>query len=179
MNIDIKPYSLNAKRHPDKQVELIADSIIRFGWQQPIVVDANNEIIVGHGRYLAWKLKHTEMDEPWVTNNEGITLNGKQGKELTEYEVKAYRLADNKIAESDWDMDLVIEELDELDSVLAKLTGFDLSAELADLDEEKELTEAAVEEAYEVIVTCKDEAEQEEVYNKLTKQGLSCRVLTL
>lgn len=50
---EIKPYPKNAKLHPAEQVELIAKSIKRFGWQQPIVVDKDHTIIVGHGRWLA------------------------------------------------------------------------------------------------------------------------------
>lgn len=123
----IQPYADNAKKHPEKQVKMIADSIKRFGWQQPIVVDKNGIIIVGHGRYQAWT-KHPEgMDEPWITNNEGVTISGKQGRELTAKEVKAYRLADNKLNESDWDLELAIEELKDIDDpALQELTGFDM-----------------------------------------------------
>ena len=49
----VKPYGLNAKKHDDKQVDGIINSIQRFGWDQPIVVDANGEVIKGHGRRLA------------------------------------------------------------------------------------------------------------------------------
>lgn len=125
--MNIQPYADNAKKHPEKQVKMIADSIKRFGWQQPIVVDKNGIIIVGHGRYQAWT-KHPEgMDEPWITNNEGVTISGKQGRELTAKEVKAYRLADNKLNESDWDLELAIEELKDIDDpALQELTGFDM-----------------------------------------------------
>jgi DNA modification methylase len=125
--MNIQPYADNAKKHPEKQIQLIANSIQRFGWQQPIVVDKNGIIIVGHGRYTAWQ-KHPEgMDEPWVTDNEGNTISGKQGRELTAKEVKAYRLADNKLNESDWDLELAIEELKDIDDpALQELTGFDM-----------------------------------------------------
>ena len=67
------------------------------------------------------------MDIPWVTDNEGNTLQGKQGKELTKTEVKSYRLADNKLNESDWDLELAIEELHDIDDpALQELTGFDM-----------------------------------------------------
>lgn len=138
---NITPYDKNAKKHPDKQVELIAKSIKRFGWQQPIVVDNKGTIIVGHGRYIAWQ-KHGEgMDEPWITDNEGNTIQGKQGKKLTVKEVKAYRLADNKINESDWDMDLVVEELKELDELIP-LTGFDTDLLIKPEEKDDEVPEA-------------------------------------
>lgn len=109
---DIKPYPKNAKQHPKKQVGQIAASIKEFGFNQPIVVDKNNVIIVGHGRYEAAKLLGL-TDVPVVQ------------VDLTEEQAKAYRLADNKLNESDWDMDLVIEELKELSEPMQELTGFD------------------------------------------------------
>lgn len=109
---DIKPYAKNAKKHPDKQVKQIAASIKEFGFNQPIVVDSDNVVIVGHGRLGAAKL--LGLNEVPV-----ITVN------LTEEQAKAYRLADNKLNESDWDMDLVIGELKELSEPMLDLTGFD------------------------------------------------------
>jgi len=53
---DIKPYSKNAKKHPKRQIEQIAASIKEFGFNQPIVVDKDNTLIVGHGRVEAAKL---------------------------------------------------------------------------------------------------------------------------
>mgnify|MGYP001603397501 FL=1 len=52
---EVKLYPKNSKKHPDKQLKQIANSLKRFGWRQPIVVDKNDEIIVGHGRWLAYK----------------------------------------------------------------------------------------------------------------------------
>jgi ParB-like chromosome segregation protein Spo0J len=52
-NMEIKPYTKNAKKHPKKQVEQVANSIKEFGMNQPIVVDKQGVIIVGHGRYGA------------------------------------------------------------------------------------------------------------------------------
>ncbi len=140
--INIQPYPDNAKKHPDKQVEMIAKSIKRFGWQQPIVVDKQGIIIVGHGRYQAY-IKHPEgMDEPWITDNEGNTISGKQGRELTAKEVKAYRLADNKLNESDWDLEITIEELHDIDDpALQELTGFDMDLLLEPEEKDDEVPE--------------------------------------
>lgn len=56
MKLDlIKPYKNNAKRHTPIQIQKIADSINAFGFNQPLVVDKDNVIIVGHGRYEAAK----------------------------------------------------------------------------------------------------------------------------
>ena len=109
---NIKPYEKNAKKHPKKQVEQIAKSIKEFGFNQPIVIDKKGVIIVGHGRYEAAKLLGLS-DVPVIE------------VELTEEQVKAYRLADNKLNESEWEMDLVIEELKGLSEEMLDLTGFD------------------------------------------------------
>ena len=112
--MEITPYPKNAKKHPKKQVEQVAASIKEFGMNQPIVVDKQGVIIVGHGRYEA--LKHLG----WEIKDEYIKV-----VDLTEEQAKSYRLADNKLNESDWDMDLVIEELKELTEPMLDLTGFD------------------------------------------------------
>ena len=108
----IKPYPKNAKKHPKKQVEQIANSIKEFGFNQPIVVDKQGTIIVGHGRYEAAKL--LQMESVPVVE-----------LDISEEKAKAYRLADNKLNESDCEMQLVIDELMEMDEYLVGLTGFD------------------------------------------------------
>src|SRR3990167_11218128 len=108
--VEIRPYPKNAKKHHDSQLKQIAASIKEFGWQQPIVVDKEGVIIVGHGRWFAYEKFKDEMDLPKPEI--------KQAGNLTKQQVKAYRLADNKLNESDWDMGLVIEELKSLDENL-------------------------------------------------------------
>jgi len=98
------PYTNNAKSHPDSQVKKIASSIKNYGWDQPIVVDADNEIIKGHGRLQAAEL--LELDAVPVIKR----------KDLTDAEAKAARIADNKTSESAWDDELLSIEV-------ASLTG--------------------------------------------------------
>lgn len=120
----IRPYPANAKKHPKKQVEQIANSIKEFGFNQPIVTDEDGIIVVGHGRYEAAKL---------LTLDTVPVLKIK----LTEEQARSYRLADNKLNESDWDMKLVIDELKELSLPMLDLTGFsrDLILENDDKDD--------------------------------------------
>ena len=112
----ITPYSLNAKKHPKKQIEQVANSIKEFGMNQPIVVDKFGVIIVGHGRYEACKSLGWSEEE--IFKHVKIV-------DLTEEQAKAYRLADNKLNESDWDMELVLQELKGLSEDMFALTGFD------------------------------------------------------
>jgi len=115
----IRPYLKNAKLHSKKQIAQVAKSIERYGFIQPLVVDENNECVIGHCR-LASALSLNLKKIPVL-----------QLKNLTTEEIKALRLLDNKLNESDWDMDLVIEELKDLSPEVLEFTGFssDLIAE--------------------------------------------------
>jgi len=112
----IKPYERNAKKHPEEQVQHIANSLKRFGWKQPLVVDKDGVVVVGHGRLLAAK-KLGLKSVPCVCADD-----------LTEAEIKAFRLADNKTNESAWDdelLDLELDELAELDDIDMSDYGFE------------------------------------------------------
>lgn len=97
---EITPYKLNAKNHPESQILGIVESIKRFGFTQPIVVDKKNEIIIGHGRIEAAK-KLDLKEVPVVVMDS-----------LTEVEIKALRLIDNRIAETGWDSEMLKIDLD-------------------------------------------------------------------
>lgn len=121
----IEPYHKNQKKHPKKQIQQIADSITAFGFNQPIVVDGNGVIVVGHGRYEAAKILGM-VDVPVV-----------RLENLSEEEIKAYRLADNKLNESPWDMDLVVDELKDIAGagIDVSITGFESDILSKDPDE--------------------------------------------
>lgn len=119
---DLIPYEKNAKKHDKKQIANVAESIKRFGFAQPLAVDKDNVLIIGHCRLLA--AKQLKLREVPVVKME----------DLTEEEVRELRLLDNKLNESDWDMDLVAEEIGDLD-----FDGFDLDWGLAS-DEVEETT---------------------------------------
>lgn len=121
------PYARNARKIPEKAVEKVASSIAEFGFQQPLVVDKNGVIIVGHTRLLAAKKLGFETVPVHVA------------ADLTEGQVKAYRLMDNRShEEASWDFDLIAAELCDLQAfaVDLSLTGFD-AAELKDLMEQE------------------------------------------
>lgn len=97
------PYEHNAKQHPAEQVEHIANSIREFGFRQPIVVDADNVVVIGHGRLMAAKKLGLES-VPVV-----------RADDLTDEQIRALRLADNKTNESEWDFAELEAELAELE----------------------------------------------------------------
>ena len=110
------PYARNARKIPDKAVNKVAASIKEFGWRQPIVVDRENVIIVGHARLLAaQKLGLTQVPVHVADN-------------LTPAQVKAYWIMDNRShQETDWDVQLLGPEIAELKDLGCDLdlTGFD------------------------------------------------------
>lgn len=113
---ELIPYENNTKIHPPEQVEHIANSIKRFGWQQPIVIDKNKVVIIGHGRLLA--AKQMGLQEVPVV----------YADDLSEEDAQALRLADNKLNESPWDMSKLEEELAQLaiDGIDMSEFGFDV-----------------------------------------------------
>ena len=113
----IKPYDKNPRKIPDKAIGLVAQSIKNFGWQQPIVVDKQNIIVVGHNRYEAAKQL-------------GINKVPIQIADLNEEQAKAYRIADNRVnEETGWNYNFLQDELNVLmaKEVDLNLTGFSSS----------------------------------------------------
>jgi ParB-like chromosome segregation protein Spo0J len=136
---DVKPYELNAKNHDNVQIEKIAKSIKEFGFDQPIVVDADGVVIKGHGRRLA-AIKLGLATVPVVVR-----------ADLSPEAVRAARLADNRVAISDIDTEKLQQELasleydlkgifdsKELDFMDADLGEIDLAGFVDDLDNELE-----------------------------------------
>ena len=99
---EIIPYEKNPRKN-DEAVKYVAASIKEFGFKVPIVIDKNNVIVAGHTRYKA--SKKLGLDEvPCIIADD-----------LTDEQIKAYRLADNKVAEkAEWDFNLLGAELDDL-----------------------------------------------------------------
>ena len=114
----IVPYEKNAKLHPDDQVEHIANSIKTFGWVQPIVVDENNVVVIGHGRLAAAKKLHLDT-VPVVRRDD-----------LTEEQTRALRIVDNRVAKSKTDREMIAEELSSIIDIDMDLFGFDLDVDM-------------------------------------------------
>jgi hypothetical protein len=137
--MEIKHYEKNTKKHSDKQLEQLGKIIKEIGWRQPILVNQKGVIVTGHGRFMTYQKygEKLKLKEPWVMDDKGKTIMGAPDPHpLTKDQEKAYRIADNKVNESDWNMDLVISELKGLDMDLVSIAGFDLSKisdEFADL----------------------------------------------
>ena len=121
---EIKPYENNPRNNLDA-VNATANSIKEFGWQQPIVVDKDMVIIAGHTRYLAAKKLGYDTVPVVVASN------------LSDEQVRAYRLADNKTGElAEWDFKLLDTELQDILDIDMSDFGFEL-----DISEDEEVKE--------------------------------------
>lgn len=144
----IKVYPNNAKIHTAEQIEEIKKSIQEFGNNDPIAIDEKGFIIEGEGRYLAQK-------DMGLKEIEVIKLT-----HLSEEQKVAYMLVHNKLTMN---------------------TGFDIDILEEELENEVNTSSESsfnYKEQYGVIVICKNEEDQEKVYNKLLDQGYECKVVT-
>lgn len=123
---DLKTYGQNPRVISDQAVEAVASSIEEFGFKVPIIVDGNNVIVAGHTRREA--AEQLGMDEVPVIIAD----------DLSEEQVKAFRLADNKVAEfSDWDIGMLEEEISDLisDDFDMEQFGFEITRKLEETND--------------------------------------------
>lgn len=118
---DIKPYEGNAKKHDETQIANVMQSIKEFGIVQPLVVDKDNVLIIGHCRLIA--SKRLKLKEVPVVRLE----------DLSEDEAQKLRLLDNKLNESEWDFDLLAEQVPDLD-----FSEYEIDWELSDEEDTDE-----------------------------------------
>lgn len=118
---DIIPYEKNP-RNNDEAVKYVANSIKEFGFKVPIIIDKDNVIVAGHTRYKA-SLKLNLEEVPCIIADD-----------LSEEQIRAYRLADNKVSEkSTWDMALLEEELNQILNINMEDFDFDFAKDIEDI----------------------------------------------
>ena len=167
----ITPYDKNPRVNDDA-VDKVAASLKEFGFRQPIVVDKEGVVIVGHTRLKAAKQL-------------GMTKVPVHVADLKPEQARAYRVADNQTATlAGWDDELLYQEMLDIkdDGTDLDLLGFS-DDEIAELlghdDDENEPPEPAMPEIFQVVVECNNENHQRRVFDILEKEGIECRVLTL
>lgn len=150
---DIKPYEKNPRKN-DNAVKYVAESIKEFGFKVPLVIDRNGVIVAGHTRYKAAKQLKIKTVPCLVADD------------LTDEQVRAFRLADNKVAEqAEWDFDLLDDELAQILDIDMDAFGF-----LNDIDDK---TEEAIEDDYEINPPEEPKAKLGEIY-QLGRHRLMC-----
>ena len=167
------PYARNTRTHSEAQVAQIAGSIREFGFTNPVLIDAENGIIAGHGRVLAAQ-KLALGTVPCIRLSH-----------LTDTQRRAYIIADNKLAlNAGWDEELLGLELADLreDGFDLELTGFDSESIEAALnppgrDVVPEESGGNFTDQFAVTVICTDESHQKGIFERLTAEGLNCKVV--
>ena len=175
---DVVPYEKNPRLN-DQAVDAVASSIREFGFKVPIVVDSKGVVVSGHTRLKAAKTLGL-ADVPVIVADD-----------LADTKVKAFRLADNKVAElAEWDESLLIKELEELDDLNYDMGQFDFEFDLDDADGGGSDGDGSddigdipdninVMETFALNVIVKDEAEQAELYEEMLGRGYEVKVVSL
>jgi hypothetical protein len=111
---EVSPYERNPRKIPQKAVEIVAESLKRFGWQQPLVVDKDGVLVVGHTRMKAAQYLGLTKVPVVVAEN------------LTDREVEAYRIADNRTGDfTSWDLPELVEQLENLADDFSDVLGLE------------------------------------------------------
>lgn len=174
---DLKLDPANVRTHDRRNVEAISASLQRFGQQKPVVVDKDGVVIAGNGTVLAARqLGWTHL---------AVSRSDLRGAERT-----AFAIADNRTAElAAWDQEALAQQLralqedDSVDHLAAGFSDKEIDALVAEVD--KLADEAGAEaqreipECFQLVVECRNEEHQRELYERLTGEGLKCRLLML
>jgi ParB-like chromosome segregation protein Spo0J len=168
---DLHADPANARRHPQRNLDALMASLMRFGQQKPVVIDANNVVRAGNGTLAAAKALGWEE------------INAVRS-DLPAADLSAYAIADNRTAElAEWDPDLLHASMLGLDELELKSLGFDDADELARLCDqpidEPPGEPDSIANVFEVVVECRDESHQRELFDRLVATGEKCRVLTI
>jgi len=162
----LKEYENNPRQN-DEAVDKVAESIKKFGFKVPIIVDSDLEIIAGHTRKKA-ALKLGLDEAPVIVADD-----------LNDEHIKAFRLADNKVAEfSEWDMELLMSELEEIEIDMENF-GFDELEKIEIEPDEEDTSSVDLEENVVIVIEEDTEEKLEETFSKLIEEGYQCRLLTL
>lgn len=149
----------------DNAVDVVAKSIEKYGFKNPLIVDSNGKIWCGNTRFKASK-KLGLKEVPCIVADD-----------LTEEQIREYALLDNKTNElADWDFDLLGEELAELD-----LSDFDLDWGINEINNDKERIDKSdtLKDVYEITISCQNENDLENIYNEFIERGYKCKISTL
>lgn len=167
---ELRPYE-NNPRNNDGAVPYVADSIREFGFRVPLVIDRDGVIVAGHTRYKAAQTIGLET-VPCVVADD-----------LTDEQVRAFRLADNKVAEaSEWDEALLYEELAELSALGVDADALGLGIDPGSYDAEEDIpgdNGFEYSEEFAINVVCDDEQDQRQKLDELRGMGYRCKAVVV
>ena len=165
---DLQMYENNPRKNSDA-VQYVMNSIQQFGFKNPIIIDKDNMIVCGHTRYkAARRLKMATV--PCI-----------MADDLSEDQIRAFRLADNKVAEmSTWDYERLEQEFSLLDPMEFDIADFGFFPNYEpDEDDEEEEEEEVVPSppSYSLVIDCESKKEQKDTYDRLMKMGIVARMI--
>ena len=164
---ELTPYEKNTRKHVPADIEQIKQSILQDGFNDPIGIWGEQNIIVeGHGRHIASKELHLDK-VPCIRLDH-----------LTDDQRRDYAIRHNRTAElSTWDFETLSEELAQLEIEGHDFSGLNFSF---DFDEsEKKDKDLTLKENYQLVIDCKDEEDMQIKYEQLRELGIECRISTL
>ena len=166
---ELLEYPLNNRKHPEKQIKTLKNAIKEFDFNQPILIDENNEIIAGHGRLLAAKQVGLKSVPCYQYSN------------LTEVQKRKLRVVDNESSsQAERDLDNLMLELEYLEAEGVALEDWGLESLKDLMPEDKEVLGVDVDNMkFAIEIECVDEAEQRKFLQRLESEGYKCRLLTL
>jgi site-specific DNA-methyltransferase (adenine-specific) len=164
----LSPDPANPRRHGQRNLDAIAASLRRFGQQKPIVVDSHGVVRAGNGQLAAAKIL-------------GWTEIRVVRSDLPPTELTAFAIADNRTAElAEWDAEVLAGLLSDADLGDVGFTDEEMEKFAGKMAAgEGSLGESEIRESFEVVVECRDEEQQKQLYERLRSEGYSCRLFTL
>ena len=180
---DLKPYDYNTREHSNEQIIQVKESIKKYGFTNPLLIDEKHNIIAGHCRLEAIKaLNNLDFKDNPILELPCIIV-----KDLSEIDFKALSIIDNKLAlNATWNEKNLLNELESLKSVNFNLSelGFNES-EIDNIINESEIdniineSEVKFKEIFKIVLEFENENELENNYNKLTEMGYKCKIFSL
>lgn len=166
----ISPNPANTQQHPASQIAFLVARIRQFGQYAPLQVASDNVILKGNGTYQA--MQKAGLTEAWI-ERQPFASTSPQGV--------AFSIGDNRASQlGTTDEDLVAMQFDALPAEFQEFTGFEAADFEEEEDEEGDVGGmVTVDASYQVIVTCDDESDQQELFERLKSEGKKCKVVTL
>lgn len=172
---DLKLDKRNYNKHNEENKRLIKKSIDECGFGRSVVIDNDGEVICGNG-VVSTLDDNTNIKVVETDGNELVVIRRKDLKREDEKRDKLAILDNSTGKLSEWDYDLLKEDFEEdyLNSLGIELPELEIQSET----EQKDISDD-LKEGYEVVCECETEQEQEQLFYKLTEEGIKCRLLTL
>lgn len=171
---DLKPYDYNTREHSNEQIIQVKESIKKYGFTNPLLIDEKHNIIAGHCRLEAIKaLNNLDFKDNPILELPCIIV-----KDLSEIDFKALSIIDNKLAlNATWNEKNLLNELESLKSVNFNLS--ELGFNESEIDNIINESEVKFKEIFKIVLEFENENELENNYNKLTEMGYKCKIFSL